>query len=125
MPLTNAGRDQMAAALVGLATTPFDAAHARLGLGNSSAAFAATQTDLQGGSKLRKGLEATYPRRSANRIQMSAVFGLTEANFAWNEWGVFNAATGGLMLCRAVHAFGSKPADQTWKLAVAITVEIA
>jgi hypothetical protein len=42
-------------------------ANARLGVGDSSAVFAATQTDLQAvTNKLRKAMDASYPQRTNN-----------------------------------------------------------
>jgi hypothetical protein len=123
MGLTNAGRDLIAQALIGEAVTSFANANAYLGVGDSSTAFAATQTDLVAASnKLRKAMDATYPQRSNNVLTFRATFAANEANWAWNEWGVFNAAAAGTMLNRAVASLGTKTSAQTWQVTVTLTV---
>lgn len=67
MALTTAGRDLIATAVVGDAFTAFNNANAYLGVGDSSTAFSAAQTDLQASTnKLRKAMDSTYPQRTAN-----------------------------------------------------------
>lgn len=120
MALTTAGINYVAQAVIGQGT-PFNATNARLGVGNGSNAFVASQTDLQGASKVRKSMDSGYPVVAAPTVTFKATFGTDEANFAWNEWGVFNAATGGVMLNRVVESNGTKQSNQTWVLEVAIT----
>lgn len=126
MPLVNAGRDFIASAIMNDGPpTFFDNSNARLGVGDSTTAYAAGQTDLQAATnKLRKGMEATYPQRTANVIDLRSVFATGEANFAWEEWGIFNAGAAGTMLTRKVEALGTKTSAQTWQLDVALTVNI-
>lgn len=123
MALTTAGINFLAQAATG-GGTPFNAANARLGVGNGSAAFAAAQTDLQGASKLRKAMDSGYPIISPPVLTFKSTFAPEEANFDWREWGVFNAATGGVMLNRVVESNGTKQNNQTWILEVAITFAI-
>lgn len=123
MPLTNAGRDVIAAMLIGEVTTDFNNANAHIGVGDSTTAFAVAQTDLQAATnKLRKAMDATYPTRAANVLTFRSTFGTTEANFAWAEWGVFNAASAGAMLNRKVESLGTKASTQSWQLTVTNTV---
>lgn len=122
MALTNAGRDHIAQTLIGEAVTAFNNANARIGVGNSTTAFAKTQTDLIGASNFRQTMDATFPSRSTNILTFRATYGTTEANFAWEEWGVFNAGSGGTMLNRKVESLGTKPSTQTWQFTVDITV---
>ena len=123
MAMTTVGRDYIAQALVGEAFTAFNNANARIGVGDSSIAFAAGQTDLQApANKLRKAMDATYPQRAANVLTFRATFGTAEANFAWNEWGVFNAAAAGQMLNRKVEYLGTKTSAQTWQITVDLTL---
>lgn len=126
MALTNAGRDLIAKAIIGDAYTIFNNANSRIGVGDSATAFAATQTDLQAATnKLRKAMEATYPTRATNVLTFRSLFGTSEANWAWNEWGVFNAASAGDMLSRKVESLGTKTSAQSWQLTVQLTVEAA
>ena len=126
MPLTNAYRDYTAQVTVGEAVTAFNNANSYIGVGDSVTAFAATQTDLQAATnKLRKAMDATYPSRAGNVLTFRSSFGTTEANFAWQEWGVFNGAAGGVMLNRKVESLGTKPNTQTWQFTVTLTVNVA
>lgn len=123
MALTNAGRDHIASDLVGGSVTEFNNANAYLGVGDSSTAFAASQTDLQAATnKLRKAMEATYPSIATNVITLRSLFATGDANFAWNEWGVFNASTAGTMLNRKVESLGTKTSAQSWQFTVTLTV---
>jgi len=125
MPLTNAGRDFIAAAIINNGPpTFFTNANAHLGVGDSSTAFAATQTDLVASTnKLRKAMDATYPQIATNVITMKSTFATSEANFAWNEWGVFNASSAGTMLSRKVESLGTKTTG-TWVLTITETMGI-
>ncbi|HEY9417891.1 MAG TPA: hypothetical protein VIQ30_24290 [Pseudonocardia sp.] len=125
MPATNAGRDFVAAAILGEATTDFNAANAYIGVGDSSTAFATSQTDLQASSnKLRKGMNATYPSRSVNVLTFQTTFIESEANFAWQEIAVFNAPSGGAMLSRLVQSLGTKPSSELWRATLTLTLGV-
>jgi hypothetical protein len=125
MPLTNAGRDFMASRMIQTSAAQLDNATARIGVGDNTTAFAVGQTDLQATTeKLRKGMDTSYPTIAANVITLQSTYGTTEANFAWNEWGVFNAASGGVMVNRMVEYNGTKLAGQTWVMKVTLTVNI-
>ena len=122
MPLTNAGRNHIATDLNGEGVTEFNAANAHLGVGNAPDAFDATDTDLQGGSTFRRPMEATFPQRATNVITAKSSFGLGEANFAWEEWGYFNAVAAGTMFSRKAESLGTKPPTQTWVLTATLTI---
>lgn len=124
MPLSNAGRNFLAQAAINDTPTFFTNANARIGVGNGDDAFDVADTDLQGASKIRKAMEATYPHRADNVLTFRSVFGTSEANFAWEEWGVFNAAAAGVMLNRRVVDLGVKTSAAVWQLTVTVTVEI-
>ncbi len=124
MPLVNAGRDHICGALIGEALTAFNNAAAHLGVGNGITAVAATDTDLVGASKARKAQDAGYPTRTTNQLTFRSTFGTADANFAWDEWAVFNAATAGTMLLRRVQALGTKGNTATWQLTATLTITI-
>ena len=114
----------------GQALTWFDNTNAAIGVGDSSTAAAATQTDLQASTnKLRKAMEATYPTHTdattsgAATVNYKSSFATGEANWAWNEIGVFNSATAatGRMLNRIVQSYGTK-ASGTWAMEIQITL---
>jgi hypothetical protein len=116
MALVNLARDMAADAIIGGSTyTKYNNANAYLGTGTSSTAFAATQTDLLG-SPVRKAMDATFPSRSANVVTYKSTFATGDANQAWNEVGVFNAAASGQMMSRTVVSLGTKTSAASWVL---------
>lgn len=123
MALTTAGINFLSQAAIGQGT-PFNASNARLGVGSGSNAFAISQTDLQGSGNIRKAMDSGYPVVTPPKIVFKSTFSPSEANFPWNEWGIFNAATGGVMLNRVVESNGTKQSNQTWVLEVEITFSI-
>lgn len=126
MPITDAGRNHLVQAGIGAAVTAFNNANSHIGVGDSATAFAAGQTDLVAvTNKFRKAMDATYPSGAANVITFRSTFATGDANFAWNEWGVFNAAAAGTMLNRKVESLGTKTSSQTWQFTVTLTVTTA
>lgn len=120
--LVNTGLQLMGDLLIGAGGTVYSNANAYLGVGDSSTAESASQTDLQAATnKLRKAMSASYPARSGQTITWRAAFGSAEANYSWNEFAVFNASTAGTMLNRKVSSQGTKASGQTWTLDLAIT----
>lgn len=118
-------------ATAGQTLTFFNNGNAAIGVGDSTTSAAATQTDLQASTnKLRKGMDSTYPQHSDGTTSGSATivfrstFGSSEANFAWQEWGVFNSATAGVgrMLNRKVESLGTKASGSTWTFSVSLTL---
>lgn len=123
MALTDASRDNLAKAIINDTPTTFVNATAHIGVGDSSTAFSVAQTDLVAATnKFRKAMDATYPTRSTNVLTFRSTFATGDANFAWNEWGVFSASTAGLMLNRKVESLGTKTSAQSWQLTCTITV---
>jgi hypothetical protein len=128
MALTNAGAVIAAQCIMNdSATSVFlNSTNAHLGVGDSSTAFAASQTDLQAASnKVRKGMEATYPTRASGALTLRSLFGTSEANFVWAEWGSFTASSAGTMFTRKVEALGTKTSAQSWQLTATITLAAA
>lgn len=123
MALTTAGVNFLAQATVGQGT-PFSATNAYLGVGSGSNAFAVGQTDLQGEGTYRKAMDDGYPTVAPPSVTFKSTFDPTVANFPWNEWGIFNAETGGVMLNRVVESNGTKQSGQTWIMEVTVTFAI-
>lgn len=122
--LLNGGINQLWTILCSSGGTKFDAANAYLGVGDSSVAEAATQTDLQAATnKLRKAMDASFPTYgTSQKATWKSTFGGTDANYAWNEFIVANAASGGTALNRKVSSQGTKTSGQTWELTLDITL---
>lgn len=107
--------------------TAYANADAYLGVGTSTTPAAATQTDLLGTST-RVAMDSTYPQHTDGTGSTSnaqcvwrATFGPSVGNHAWQEFGLFNASTGGRMLNRKVEDHGTKAAD-TWVLSLTVTL---
>jgi len=126
MSITNAGRDLITLALCGSAFTNFNSANAYIGIGsNSATAFSNTQTALVSAlTSARNGMESGYPIVTTNQMQFRSNFTTTQANGAWEEWGVFNTSAGATMLNRKVEPLGTKPGTQTWQFTVTITITV-
>jgi hypothetical protein len=119
--LVTAGLNALLTLLIGGGGTAFNNANANLGVGDSATAAAIGQTDLQAGAnKVRAAMVATYPTTPASGAT-SFRSDFTAANFAWQEWGIFNAAAAGTMLNRKVESLGTK-ASGTWTLTATITI---
>lgn len=114
----NAGLQLEADLLIGAGGTVFSNANAHIGIGNGTTAVSAAHTDLQGASKTRKAMEASYPSRASQTVSWRSVFGTGDANYAWEEIGLFNASTAGTMLCRALI---SAPFTKTSALSMTVT----
>jgi hypothetical protein len=122
--LLNEGIGLLLDLLIGAGGTVYSNANARIGVGDSNTAESAAQTGLQAATnKTYKAMEATYPQRSGQTLTFRSVFASGDANYAWNEFTVVNAATDtGANLNRKVSAQGTKASGQTWTLDVSITI---
>lgn len=121
MPATDAFALWVAKAMNAEAVTAFNTPY--IGVGDSTAAFASSQTDLQAASnKLRKAMDSTYPTRSGAVLTMRSTFSTSEANWAWQEWAVFNASSAGDMASRKVESLGTKTSAQSWQMTVTLTI---
>ena len=112
-----------------LGTLRFNNANAYIGVGDSSTAAAATQTDLQAATnKVRKPMDTSFPTHTdgttsgSATITFKSIFGSSDGNFAWNEWGIFNRSSSGRMLNRKVSSLGTKSAGTTWNFTVTVTI---
>jgi hypothetical protein len=107
-----------------------------IGVGDTSTAAAATQTELSAtaaaANRFYKVMNATYPSRggATQTVTFQSDFTSTEANFAWQEWTIAAGATGasgaGFLtgtknLNRKAESLGTK-ATGTWTLSGAVTI---
>ena len=100
----------------------YDNTKAQIGVGDSATAANATQTDLQAASnKTYKGMEATFPTSTTQKITLKSSFGSSDANYVWNEW-VVKQLTSLVCLNRKVDVMGTKASGSTWTLEVTITL---
>ncbi len=121
--LLNEGINELFVLICGSGGTKFDNSNARLGVGNSNTAAAASQTALIGGSTLLKAMDATFPLNGTDqKATFRATFGTSEANFAWEEWTVDNGAAANKNLNRKVTVLGTKVSGTTWVFTVEISL---
>lgn len=104
---------------------------ARVGAGNGVTAAAIGDTDLSAsaGSSNRwfQTCTVTVP---SNVWTFVAVFGSTDGNFAWAEWGIdvgtatvsSSATVSAVLLNRKVASNGTKASGQTWTATATITI---
>ena len=97
-----------------------EAVMSHMGLGSGSTAAAAGDADLGSLLGSREALDSTTV--SSNTITYVASFEAGDATGAVTEAGIFNASTGGTMLCRVVFAAINKAADDTMSVTWVITL---
>lgn len=121
--LVNAGIGLMLDLLIGAGGTAYNNANSYLGIGDSTTAAAAGQTDLQAATnKVRQAMDATYPQRSGQTVTWRATFGTGAGNFSIQEQAIFNAAAAGTMLNRRVSDLGTKTSATTLQLTMTVTI---
>lgn len=121
--LLNEGIQELLDLMAGEGTpTAYNTANARIGVGDSNSAAAATQTDLQAATnKTYKGMNGVYPTRSSQTMDWQADFTSGEANYAWQEWAIDNGASRARTLNRKVESLGTKSTG-TWTLTGSVTI---
>lgn len=122
--LLNEGITNLINLICGLGTpTVWNNANARIGVGDNATAPVATQTGLLAATnKLWKAMNSGYPQISGQDSIFQADFVSGEAEFAWLEETIVNAANdAGDNLCRQNTSLGTKPSGQTWRLTGTIT----
>lgn len=117
------------------ANASYNNAQSRIGVGDSTTAATAGQTDLQAvTNKLWIAMDATFPTlpgAGSNQIVFRATFGSAQANFSWQEFGVDNCQgsnatsttrSGGALLDRVVSNQGTKASGQTWQPSMTLSI---
>jgi hypothetical protein len=122
MAFTTAGFAAIAGLLISDSTTPFNATHTYLGVGDSTTAFDPSQTDLQAPSNKLRQLVSTAPVRVGAAITFTCSFTTAQANWVWNENGIFNAASGSTMLTRKVETLVTKTSATTATFTKVLTI---
>ena len=123
--LLNEGINELWALVCGTGATLFDNTHAYIGVGDSSAAEGATQTDLQASSnKTYKAMDGGYPTYGTSQYATwRSTFATGDANYAWNEITVSNTSSGsGKNLNRKVSSMGTKTSAASWVATLQVTL---
>ena len=94
-----------------------------MGWGSGTTAAAASQTDLVTLLGSREALDSTTISGSNNeKVVYVSAFEAGDATGAVTEAGIFNAASGGDILCRTVFSVVNKAADDTMSITWTITL---
>lgn len=132
--LLTAGLARLVSLLAGAGGQALTNTATRLGVGNSSTAAAAGQTDLQAAAGAANRwfapMDAGYPQIAGNVATFRATFGAGDGNFEWAEWGIDvdaptvtpGATVGALLFNRKVAALGTKAAGAVWTLTTTVTI---
>jgi hypothetical protein len=124
MAFTTAGFAAIAGLIISDGTTPFNAANCYLGVGDDTTAFDPSQTDLNpgvAGNELRQQVSGA-PSRNGNAITFACSFTAGQANWTWNENGIFNASSGPTMLTRKVENLVTKTNAATATFTKTLTI---
>lgn len=114
----------------GLAT-PYNNANAKIGVGDTVGATVLTDVDLHAAAnaanRWTQAMDATFPTVAVGVYTFRATFATGNANFAWQEWVISNAAQTGAtaltrILNRAVASLGTKTSAQSWQFTATITL---
>lgn len=120
--VVNAGLAFIISRMVGTAKVPMS----HMALGSGTTATAAGQTDLVTLLGAREALDTTTILGTNNeKVQYVSSFEAGDATGAVTEAGVFNAATGGDMLCRTTFAVVNKDVGDTMVITWVITLAAA
>lgn len=124
--LSNAGITLILQRLINTGTA-FSASVGRIGVGDSSTAAVASQTDLQAATNKQWVLVDSIPSVSSQTITFVSTFTSALANFVWNEWAIDQGTSNGTtvtatMLDRKVASMGTKASGASWVLTVQITI---
>lgn len=129
--LVNAGIQRMLDLLIVAGGQGFNNANSRIGVGDSTTAASASQTDLQAiaGASDRQFeiMDATFPSRASQTVTWRSTFASGEANFHWQEWCIDPGTAAGTtivtpMLNRKVTDLSTKVAGQVWQFSVTLTI---
>jgi len=117
--VVDAGLDFIASRMEGTA----DAVMSHMALGSGTTAAAAGDTDLESILGSREALDSITV--TDNAVAYVASFEAGDATGAVTEAGIFNASSGGSMLCRTVFSVVNKAADDTMSVTWTITISAA
>ena len=121
--LVNEGINDMWKLICGTGGTQFSNALANLIVGTGSGAAQATDTESTFTAGVKKGMESGFPTYgTSQKATWKSSYGSADANQAWGEFGVLNAASSGELMNRKVSAQGTKASGQTWELSLEITL---
>lgn len=132
--LLTAGVGRLVSLLVGAGGQALTGTATRLGAGNSAAAAAVGQTDLQAAAgaanRWFQPMDAGYPQTAGGVATFRSTFAAGDGNFDWTEWGIDvdaptragGATVGAVLFNRKTAVLGTKAAGAVWTLTTTITI---
>jgi len=93
-----------------------------MALGSGTTAAAAGQTDLVSVLGSREAIDSATLTGSNKAVAYASSFEAGDATGAVTEAGIFNASSGGDMLCRTVFSVVNKAADDTMSITWTVTL---
>lgn len=117
--VVDAGLDYIASRMEGTSSNVMS----HMALGSGTTAAAAGDTDVESILGSREALDSTTV--TDNAVAYVASFEAGDATGAVTEAGIFNAVSGGTMLCRTVFSVVNKAADDTMSVTWTITISAA
>lgn len=134
--LVNQGIQRFEDLMLAAGGTALNNANSYLGVGDTSTAAAATDTDFGAAAgathRFLRAMNATYPSRSGQVITLQSDFPGTDAAFHWQEWGASIGASSAsgdgftvptLLVNHKITDLGTKPGTSaTWTLTATITL---
>lgn len=123
----------------GAASQALNATHCRIGVGDDTTAAATTQTDLSAGAgsthRQFKLVDSVTQGTGASSgvTTIVATFSTSQANFAWQEWGIDGGTADGTtvtaetastpgLINRKVSSLGTKTSSASWVFTVTISI---
>jgi hypothetical protein len=139
--LTQIGRRRLMDRFTSVAANQgFDATHGRIGVGDGSTAWSATDTDLSAAAgsthrwfQLVNGAPTSGTGASSGVGTFVAVFAAADGDFVWNEWGIDGGTASGNtvttegnttpgLINRKVVSLGTKVSPAVWTFTCTITL---
>ena len=117
--VVDAGLDYIASRMEGTSSNVMS----HMALGSGTTAAAAGDTDLESILGSREALDSTTV--TDNAVAYVSSFEAGKGTGAVTEAGIFNAVSGGTMLCRTVFSVVNKAADDTMSITWTITISAA
>jgi hypothetical protein len=117
--VVDAGLDYIASRMEGTSSNVMS----HMALGSGTTAAAAGDTDLESILGSRELLDSTTV--TDNAVQYIASFEAGDGTGAVTECGLFNASTGGSMLCRTVFSVVNKLDDDSMSITWTVTISAA
>jgi hypothetical protein len=127
--LTTVGLNRLTNLLIGGGAQSLTATAVRLGVGDDATAAAVTDNDLSTTTnQYYRVMDSTYPTQANDVVTFKATFGTSDANFAWNCWGIdvgtptvtSSGTVSALLFNRKVASLGTKSSG-TWTLTTTVT----